>query len=267
MILLGGINFVVQDYVAPWSNQVQDELRSQIRSGGVIVESKNRKVWVANEQRIYSFETVSPVDNASASDNDTAYGPDTWSPTPIRNLTVYEFSDKEPKLQALYHAESALWRSDSVRLMGNVEVTEVSETGVRSAVYSERELAEPYNPFSEVKKKPSHLTTRETRLQIEMSEAEIERRSFGVALQKKYSVAFLPFVISLFTAPFALGLGRKGKAALVGYAVGLWLIFVGMTSTFEQLGLNGHLSPEFAIWAPLVMFSFLGIFLLSRAKT
>jgi lipopolysaccharide export LptBFGC system permease protein LptF len=100
-----------------------------------------------------------------------------------------------------------------------------------------------------------------------MSEAEIERRSLSVALEKKYSAAFLPFVISLFTAPFALGLGRKGKAALVGYAVGLWLVFVGFTSSFEQLGLNGHLSPAIAVWAPLVMFSFLGVFLLSRAKT
>ena len=100
-----------------------------------------------------------------------------------------------------------------------------------------------------------------------MSEAEVERRSFGVALQKRYSVAFLPFIISLFTAPFALGLGRKGKVVFVGYAVGLWLLFVGMTSSFEQLGLNGHISPEMAVWALLVMFSVLGIFLLSRAKT
>jgi lipopolysaccharide export LptBFGC system permease protein LptF len=102
---------------------------------------------------------------------------------------------------------------------------------------------------------------------MERSEAEIERRSFGIALGKKYSVAFLPFIIALFTAPFALSLSRKGKAAMVGYAVGLWLVFIGLSSTFEQFGLNGQLSPEIAVWAPLAVFALLGVFLLSRVKT
>jgi LPS export ABC transporter permease LptG len=266
MALLGGINFMVQDYLAPRANQIQDELRSRLRSGGN-VDNKNRRHWVANDRRIYSFETTPSVDNIPASDNDTVSNRSPVSATYLQNVNIFEFVDNEPKLQALYQSDSAVWRSDTVRLIGNVRVTTVSDSGVRSEVFDETELGERYDPFFELRKKPSHLTTGETRVQIAMSEAEIERRSLSVALEKKYSAAFLPFVISLFTAPFALGLGRKGKAALVGYAVGLWLVFVGFTSSFEQLGLNGHLSPAIAVWAPLVMFSFLGVFLLSRAKT
>ena len=268
MALLGGVNFAIQESLAPAANQKQDDLRTKIRRGGVAEDkSRNRKVWVASGPRIYSFDSDSIADNTPASDNDQRSAVDSRRYPSVRDLTVYEFSDKEPKLQALYHSDLAIWQADKIRLVGNARMTVIDGDGVRVRDYQGGELAETYNPFLEVRKKPSHLTAGETRLQIQMSEADVERRSFGVALQKKYSVAFLPFIISLFTAPFALGLGRKGKAVLVGYAVGLWLLFVGMTSSFEQLGLNGHISPEIAVWAPLVMFAVLGIFLLSRAKT
>ena len=36
---------------------------------------------------------------------------------------------------------------------------------------------------------------------------------------------------------------------------------------FEQLGLNGSLPASIAVWAPLLLFSMLGIYLLSRIKT
>jgi lipopolysaccharide export LptBFGC system permease protein LptF len=77
----------------------------------------------------------------------------------------------------------------------------------------------------------------------------------------------LPFVIALFTAPFALSLNRKGKAATVGYAVGLWLVFMAATSVFEQFGLNGMLPASVAVWAPLSLFGMLGVYQLSRVRT
>ena len=102
---------------------------------------------------------------------------------------------------------------------------------------------------------------------MDNSESEIEQRSFSVALQKKYTTLFLPFIIALFTAPFALSLSRKGKVVTIGYAVGLWLLFMGITAAFEQFGLNGFLSPAFAVWTPLMLFAMLGVYLLSKVKT
>src|SRR5438093_11532321 len=96
------------------------------------------------------------------------------------------------------------------------------------------------------------------------SESDMERRNFGVALEKRYATLFLPFVIALFTAPFALSLSRKGKAVTVGYAVGLWLLFTGTSTVFEQFGLNGFLSPASAVWSPLLIFALFGVYLLSK---
>ncbi|MBK9171948.1 MAG: hypothetical protein IPM28_02935 [Chloracidobacterium sp.] len=53
----------------------------------------------------------------------------------------------------------------------------------------------------------------------------------------------------------------------VGMAVGLWLIFMGVSSAFEQFGLGGSLTPRMAVWAPLVLFGAFGVYLLSRVRT
>ena len=184
----------------------------------------------------------------------------------IRDLTIYEFADNT-KLHVVYQADGAVWEGKSIRFSEKATKTSIGSDGVTSVDFAGGEVEENFNPFFETRKKPSHLTASETREQMRRSEAEVERRSFAIALGKKYSSAFLPFIISLFTAPFALSLSRKGKAAMVGYAVGLWLIFVGVASSFEQFGVNGQLSPEIAVWGPLAVFSLLGIFLLSRVKT
>src|SRR6185295_9499383 len=92
------------------------------------------------------------------------------------------------------------------------------------------ELSETSNPFSEFRRKPSQMNVEELRAQIASSESEAERKGFFVALDKKYATFILPFVIALFTAPFALSLSRKGKVLTIGYAIGLWLIFTGFTN-------------------------------------
>jgi len=74
-------------------------------------------------------------------------------------------------------------------------------------------------------------------------------------------------IIAIFTAPFALSISRKGKAATVGLAIALWLVFMAVTSAFEQFGLSGTLDARLAIWAPAALFSLIGLFLLSRVKT
>ncbi|MEP6762248.1 MAG: LptF/LptG family permease [Sporichthyaceae bacterium] len=269
MMALGFVNWQLQERVAPGANLRQDELRSQIRSHGVAL-SKSGKFWVANDRRIYSFEfdqTKSGLNNIAASDNAPSSVGGCAALCAVQNLTIYEFDSVERNLQTLYQAESAIWDSGGIHFSGPVERTVFKDGRLSTEVFSGGDLEEGSNPFGEVRKKPSHLTTSETRAHLESSESEVERRSFAVALDKKYVTAFLPFVIALFTAPFALSLSRKGKVLTIGYAVGLWLLFMAITSAFEQLGLNGSLPSGLAIWGPLVLFSILGIFLLSKVKT
>ena len=291
MIALGFVNWQIQERIAPGANQIQDELRSQIRSQGLLT-NKSGKYWVANDKRIYSFElsdgsegrsnNTPTSDNeirngdrgqgprnsdAAASDNEKRSTSSCPSPCVVKNLTVYEFGSVGDRLQAVYRIPSAIWDFDKIRFVGDATKVELADGSSATVSVNDGELDEESNPFAEMRKKPSHLNSTETRQQINHSESDIERRSFTVALEKKYTTLLLPFIISLFTAPFALSLSRKGRVITVGMAVGLWLIFMGVTNVFEQFGLNGQLPSGVAVWAPLVIFATLGVYLLSKVKT
>jgi lipopolysaccharide export system permease protein len=252
MIVLGAVNWGIQEIIAPKTNAIQDDLRTQLRSRG-IVTNKEGKYWVANNKRIYSFEL--------------AEARKTNSNQKVKNLSVYEFSDDETRLQNIYQTTEAVWEKDKIRFLGNAEKQVLNEGGFATTQIPNGELIEASNPFINLNEKPSHLDRRETSEQIKNTESETERRNFEVALEKKYTTLFLPFVITLFTAPFALSLSRKGRVVTVGYAVGFWLLFMGVTMTFEQFGLNGYIAPKFAVWSPLFLFSIIGVYLISKVRT
>jgi lipopolysaccharide export LptBFGC system permease protein LptF len=256
MLALGGVNWLIQETVLPNANAIQDELRARIRSRGV-VPSKPKRFWVAEGRRIYSFEIP------NASDNDRSLAPLTRQAS---QLLTFEFAD-DGELQALYRSPQAIWQNGRVVPLDGIEVITASLGRVAAPSLEDQGFEAESNPFSAVRAKPSHLDTAETKAQIAASESDVERRSFQMALDKKYSTLVLPFIIALFTAPFSLSLSRKGKVVMVGYAVGSWLLFMGVTSSFEQLGLNGLLPSAAAIWGPLVLFAMLGVYLTSRIRT
>ncbi|HEX6124088.1 MAG TPA: LptF/LptG family permease, partial [Pyrinomonadaceae bacterium] len=185
MLLLGGANWLLQERIAPAANQKQDDLRSRLRNRGSF-PGKPGRYWVANDDRIYSFD-LGPARNNGASDNDTGFHGFCLSPCGVRNLTIYEFGSIGQDLQALYHVESAVWDVDKVRFTGLVRKSSFVEGRVVSIETQGGELTASANPFLEVRKKPSHLTIGETRLQVSESESQLERRIFTVAAEKKYA--------------------------------------------------------------------------------
>jgi LPS export ABC transporter permease LptG len=250
MIFIGILNWGVQEYIAPKSNQVQDSVRTQIRNRGVL-EKKEGKYWVANQNRIYSFGTVEKEADSNQK---------------VTNLTIYDFSNDGQKLSTIYKTPSAVWQADKI-VLSETEKTILKDQTLETQSVMNIELPESQNPFNNLNQKPSHLNSRETKYQMDAAESETEHRNLEVALQKKYSTPFLPFLITLFTAPFALSLNRKGKVLTIGYAVAVWLVFMGLSNVFEQTGLNGNLPPKFAVWTPIFLFSVIGIYLLTRVKT
>lgn len=271
MLVLGFVNWQIQEQIAPRTNQIQDQLRNQIRSRGVVA-NRSGKYWVANDKRIYSFQLGSAQEGGAlgrvnAPNHGTGIIAASDNETRVSDLSVYEFADRGAELQTVYRVSEALWAEDRIIFADRGTRTTLGEGNISTTDITGGEIVEDSNPFAELRKKPSHLTAAETRELAENSEADIERRSFFVALEKKHATLFLPFIIALFTAPFALSLSRKGKAVTVGYAIGLWLLFMGVTSTFEQFGTSGFLPSGMAVWSPLVLFTMLGIYLISKVRT
>lgn len=251
MLLMGVINWGIQEKLLPRANQIQDTLRSQIRTTGFLA-NKDGKLWAAGEKRIFSFETV----EGSTKDSQK-----------VKNLSIYEFSEDGSKLQSVYKSPEAVWEKDKIRFGESAQKFTWNNGKAEVLNFSGNELPEKSNLFINLYKKPTHLNTSETKEQIQISRSELEQRNYEVALEKKYTTLVLPFVITLFTTPFALSLSRKGRVVTVGYAIGIWLLFMGITSAFEQFGLNGVISAKIAVWSPLLLFSMIGVFLISKVKT
>ncbi|HEX8638227.1 MAG TPA: LptF/LptG family permease, partial [Pyrinomonadaceae bacterium] len=184
----------------------------------------------------------------------------------IKDLSIYEFSPTGSQLETVYRIPEAVWEVNQITFKSEA----LKSSFINGQIENETiggGLAEKNNPFKELSKKPNHLNAFETKELLQNSESETERRTYAVTLEKKYTTLILPFIITLFTAPFALSLSRRGKVATVGYAVAAWLIFLGISSYFEQFGLNGFLSPSVGVWSPLFLFTVFGVFLMSRIKT
>jgi len=250
MLLLGAFNWALQEQVLPRANQIQDELRTQIRSRGQVA-NKGGRYWTFSNGQIVNFEV------APASDNETQ----------LLNVQIFDFEQGTGRLQTIYQSPSADWKGNRLSLIGPVRVSRLQNGQVSSSVTSGTEIDAPGNPLVSISDKPSYLSRREINQRIALSGSDTEKNMFAIALQKRYATPLLPIIIAFFTAPFALSLSRKGKAATVGGAVALWLLYIGLTNVFEQFGLNGLLPPTMAVWAPLAVFSLLGVYLLSRVRT
>ena len=260
MMMLGGVNWLIQERLLPSANQVQDATRILIRNRGVPAAGEG-KAWVAYDKRVYSFQspaTIASSDNAMRTA--TCEGC-------VRDLIVYEMDDKRAELQNVYRAAAGRWQGGQITFVGPVEKFEVTSGNVTRFDLNGVQIDEAVNPFAEIRSKPTHLDSAQLAKRILTVDSELERRNLTVSLEKKRSTLFMPLVMALFTAPFSLSLSRKGKAVTVGSAVGVWLLFTGVSSIFEQLGLNAYISPALAIWSPLAIFSLVGLYLLSRVRT
>jgi lipopolysaccharide export LptBFGC system permease protein LptF len=250
MIVVGAFNWGLQEAIAPYTNQRQDALRSQIRSRGAFA-NRDGRFWVAGRTRIYTFETANPGQAFTDS---------------VKNVTVFGFREGDYRIDTIERSATASWKNGEVMLVDAAETT-IDGNLATDARISEVRLAEADNPFGNLSEKPNHMNSRETSRRLAAADSESEQRSLGVALQKKYTTPLLPFLIAIFTAPFALSLNRRGKVYTVGLAIAVWLAYLAVSNGLEQAALSGSLAPAIAVWASLAIFSSVGLYLLSKVKT
>ncbi len=261
MLFLGAVNFAIQETVMPITNRVQEAFRYQIRNGGKSIDSTAR-YWQANETSIIAYEF-----DPAASDNVVGQLPACIRNCNLRNVMIFEFGENKAELRSVYRIPDVVWENGVFRSTGDVEKYSLGESGFARTEMGNGTFAYSWtSPIGSVLK-PNHMTASDLRLRIADAESDGEIRRLSVALERKYSTLILPFVIALFTAPFALGLERKQRVVSVAYGVGLWLVFMVVSSAFEQMGLNGTLPAELAVWAPIAIFTLFGIYLLAKAKT
>jgi lipopolysaccharide export system permease protein len=246
-VLIGAVNWLIQEKITPESNYRQDTLRSQIRNNGVSSNEKNGQTWMTENNKIFHVERS----------NDE-----------LSKIQMFEFTDENlSELNRIVSADQAVWKNKTLSFYNGVKQTKFENNQFTIARSQSLDIEIESNPLQQIIGKSNRLNSEQLKKMFDETESDVEKRRIAVDLERKNITPFLPLLVMLLTIPFALSLNRRGKVASVGIAVGLWLIFLGFANTFENFGVNGSLLPQIAVWSPLVLFGLLGGYLLTKLKT
>ena len=250
MGIVASIAFVIQEAVLPWSNRLQDTYRSELRSLGESA-GKTRTGWTATSGRIYRFTT--PSDGFLRNESPGA-------------VTIFEWNN-DGSLSKIMKTPSAEWIDGRVIVPVGSEIISLVGDPKRSQSSTKIKLDESEHPFTFSNQKPTHLNVFEAFDYFSEIDSGTEKRSFALAIHKKFATLVLPFVIVLFTVPFAISMSRSSNVMMIGYAIGIWLVFTAVSNFLGQLGTAGKLPVFMAAWLPILIFAMIGTILLTRVRT
>lgn len=244
--------WLVQERLMPGANIRQDALRAQIRGEVSRASVSVNKQWMASAEsgRLYSYEYL-----------ETGR---------LKDPMIFEFDDSGVHLRRVLRGTEAQWKSDGEMTVEQAEAVLLTGSGLERERQSPVEIGnvEPPGVFKPTTDKPSHLSAAALSDYIKTSKSRGESaNSLILALQERYADPFSNLVLALTGIPLALSFGRRNTIAALCLAIALGLVFWGATGGLRQLGEYGLLPPLIAAWSPIIIFTALGIYLLSRTRT
>lgn len=256
-VLLSAFVFVNQDYILPFTNRRQNNLRYLIRKGQeppqTFYQTSNKWIF-GSESRIFNYAYFTPTTNTFA------------------RLNVLDLSREPFSISRRLYARRASW--------DNATQEWVLEKGWERRFERDRPVA--FEPFAQrrvslvehpdyFKKETvgsSSMTLAELRRAItDLSHSGFDVLDLRIALQSKIAFPLTCLVMVLVGLPFSFSVGKRG--ALYGVAIGIaiGLAYWGLTGLFEQMGRYEMLPPMLAAWGPNMLFGAGGLYLFLISRT
>lgn len=256
-ILLSVFVFVNQDYIMPFTNRRQNNLRYSIRKGQeppqTFYQTTNK--WIFGmDARIFNYAYFTPTTNTFA------------------RLSVLDLSRDPFSITRRLYAQRAWW-DDAARewvLEKGWERRFESDTLVAYEPFDQRRvtLSEQPDYFKKETVGSGSMTLAELRRAItDLSRSGFDVLDLRIALQSKIAFPLSCLVMVIVGLPFSFSVGKRG--ALYGVAAGMaiGLAYWGLTGLFEQMGRYEVLPPLLAAWGPNMLFGAGGLYLFLTART
>ena len=250
-LLLSGFLYIMQDYILPFANQRQDNLRNVIKGSPVQTTQPGQRWIFGEENRLYHYRLF------------RSKGP------ALSGLSIYRFTPEGNRLIDLISVADASWNREKQKwLLENGWLLNFESGEFRS--FDRMDLLVPETPeyFGEEVKASSKMTYMELKEYI----TSLQKGGFEVdylltELHKKVSFPLVNFVMAVLGLPFALTMGRRG--ALYGIVAGILIgiVYWGAFGVFDVLGSNGFLAPLLAAWGPNIVFGSGAAILMTGVKT
>ncbi len=256
--------FAFNESYLPAANRRQQQLRAQIKGKPAQTFALAGRKWISGHtdkagdpERIFYYQAFDPDRNVFA------------------DLTVFEFDPLSFTLQRRIYAKSVRWDPTVERWVfdNGWQRTFAGET-IASGGYQQFTLS----TFPEIREQPGYFK-KEDKPSDEMSYSDLDKyiadlRQSGfdtvklnVQLENKISVPMITLVMAILAVPFAVSMGKRGGLTGIATAVGVAIVYMGLSSLFSSMGEISTLPPMLAAWTPDVLFGITGTYLLLRTPT
>jgi LPS export ABC transporter permease LptG len=256
-LLLSVAVFFNQDYVLPFTNSRQNNLRYLIRKGQeppqTFYQSSNQ--WIFGlDSRIYNY-------NYFDANTDS-----------FLRLNVIDLSRKPFSISRRLYARRAKWdpqnhewilengwerRFEGERLVGYDQFKQRRE-----------KLSERPEYFKKDLRGSSSMTLAELRHKIDdLARSGFDVLDLKIALQSKIAFPLTCMVMVLVGLPFSFSVGKRGALYGVSLAIAIGLAYWGSIGLFEQMGRYEMLPPVLAAWGPNLLFGAGGLYLFLTSRT
>ncbi|MBI3941238.1 MAG: LPS export ABC transporter permease LptF [Acidobacteria bacterium] len=251
---LSGFLFVMQDYVLPFANQKQDNLRNLIKGQAIRTFYHPERQWIFGQKpRLYNYVRYDSTRGEFA------------------QISIYDLDIGESRYRSRIYASRAVWdarRKGWILYQGFKRDFEDPSRGIAS--FNEMFLQLPETPSYFVKeiKESSKMPYGELKSYIHtLQQAGFDVEELRVELYRKISFPVVSIIMAIIGVPFAFSMGRKGAFHGVALSIFIGMVYWGTFGLFEVMGASRMLAPALAAWAPNLLFGAGGLYLLLSIRT
>ncbi|MEW6207804.1 MAG: LptF/LptG family permease [Acidobacteriota bacterium] len=256
-VLLSAVVFFNQDYILPFTNRRQNNLRYLIRKGQEPPQTffQTTNQWIFGlDSRIFNY----------------AYF-DLNSNTFLR-LNIIDLARQPFAIKRRLYARKAHWDRQTREwvLEAGWERQFEGEKLTGYETFAERRirLAEEAEYFRKDSRGSSSLTLAELRRKIsDLSQMGFDVLDLRISLQTKFAFPLACLVMVIVGLPFSFTVGKHGALYGITIGIAIGLAYWGSLGLFEQMGRYEILPPALAAWGPNLLFGAGGLYLLLKTRT
>lgn len=254
--LLGAGLFILDETVLPYTNQIQDSLRNEIKGRPAQTFYSPHRRWIFGAGgRLYHYDFFDPDRDLFGGLNLYLLDPDTFQ---MRRRVFARRAEWRPQLHAWVLEEGWIRDFQAGRTTDFVPFLVVTLA----------EMEEPPEYFRREVRQHDQMSAAELDAYIR----ELERAGFDVARlrvqwHRKFAFPLMAPILAFLAIPFAMRVGTRGAVAGLAAGFGIALAFWAISALFEAMGAVGQLPPLLAGWAPAGIFGFLAFYFYFKAPT
>ncbi len=254
-LLACSVYWLVQEQVLPEANRKQDVLRTRIRGGRINNFSPTGTQWLAGDGNIYGFKFGAGADV-------------------LESPSCFEFDEN-----GVHILRVVTGHRGRVGQSGTLLIERAIKLDLRERIPGKLQRFDSYpiqlalsqDAFKPSLKRPSELNTSELSNYIRLLQSQGVSASdltmYSIIKKRRAADPLALLVMTIVSIPLALMFGKRSAVISLLGAVVIGLAFWGGVSLFQQLGNYGLIPPTLAAFSLPLLFTTIGIYILSRSRT